>query len=142
MPDTKDYQPWHRYRDAMTASAKLARADGEKALQLVDDAIAVATNENDIRWAVNLDHHAAIIATFLGKIELVKRYYRESLVLSPENPVALYGLAKVATNESDFGLAKEYATRCHKALVEGEEFLRDARLETLEMLVKDWPPPG
>jgi hypothetical protein len=23
MPDTKDYQPWHRYRDAMTASAKL-----------------------------------------------------------------------------------------------------------------------
>jgi tetratricopeptide (TPR) repeat protein len=142
MPDTKDYQPWHRYRDAMTASAKLALVDGDKALRLVDDAIAVAVNENDNRWVVKLDHHAAIIATFLGKTELSKRYYQESLALSPENPVALYGLAKVATNESDFGLAKEYATRCHKALVEGEEFLRDARLETLEMLVKDWPPPG
>jgi hypothetical protein len=141
MPDTKDYQPWHRYRDAMTASAKLVQADGEKALRLVDDAIAVATNENDIRWAVKLDHHAAVIATFLGKIELVKRYYRESLALSPENPVALYGLAKVATNESDFGLAREYAARCRKALMEGEDFLRDARLETLETPSKDWPLP-
>jgi tetratricopeptide (TPR) repeat protein len=141
MPDTKDYQPWHRYRDAMTASAKLAQADGDKALRLVDDAIAVAINENDNRWVVKLDHHAAIIATFLGKTELSKRYYQESLALSPENPVALYGLAKAARDEGDFGLAKEYAARCHKALIEGEEFLRDARLESLEMLLKDWPLP-
>jgi hypothetical protein len=125
----------------MTASANLAQADGENALRLVDDAIAVAINENDIRWAVKLDHHAAIIATFLGKTELVKRYYRESLALSPENPRALYGLAKVATNESDFGLAREYADRCRKALMEGDDFLRDARLETLETLSKYRPLP-
>jgi tetratricopeptide (TPR) repeat protein len=139
MPDIRDYQPWHRYRDAMTASAKLAQVDADKALRLVDEAIAVAINENDNRWVVALDHHAAIISTFLGKTELVKRYYQESLALSPENSPALYGLAKVAKNEGDFGLAKEYAARCHKALMEGEDFLRDARLETL---VKDWPPPG
>jgi len=29
MPDTKDYQPWQRYRDAMTASAKLAQSHGD-----------------------------------------------------------------------------------------------------------------
>ena len=86
----------------MTASANLAQADGEKALRLVDDAIAVAINENDIRWAVKLDHHAAIIATFLGKTELSKRYYQESLALSPENPVALYGLAKAAKDEGNW----------------------------------------
>ena len=125
----------------MTASAKLALVDGDKALRLVDDAIAVAINEKDNRWAVKLDHHAAIIAAFLGKTELVKRYYQESLALSPENPVALYGLAKAARDEGDFGLGKEYAARCHKALIEGEEFLRDARLESLEMLLKDWPLP-
>jgi tetratricopeptide (TPR) repeat protein len=141
MPDRKDYQPWHRYTDAMTASAKLALVDGDKALRLVDDAIAVAINENDNRWLVKLDHHAAIIATFLGKTELSKRYYQESLALSPENPVALYGLAKAAKDEGEFGLGKEYAARCHKALVEGEDFLRDARLESLEMLLKDWPLP-
>jgi hypothetical protein len=141
MPDTKDYQPWHRYRDAMTASAKLAQADGDKALRLVDEANAVAINENDNRWVVKLDHHAAIIATFLGKTELVKRYYQESPAFSPENPVALYGLAKVAKDQGDFGLAKECAARCHEALVEGEDFLRDARLETLEELVKDWAVP-
>jgi len=123
----------------MTASANLAQADGEKALRPVDDAIAVAINENDIRWAVKLDHHAAIIATFLGKTELSKRYYQESLALSPENPVALYGLAKAAKDEGNFGFGKEYAVRCHKALIEGEEFLRDARLESFEMLLKDWP---
>jgi tetratricopeptide (TPR) repeat protein len=139
MPDIRDYQPWNRYRDAMTASAKLAQVDADKALRLVDEAIAVAINENDNRWVVALDHHAAIISTFLGKTELVKRYYQESLALSPENSPALYGLAKVAKNEGDFGLAKQYAARCHKALMEGEDFLRDARLETL---VKDWPPPG
>ena len=123
----------------MTASAKLAQGDGEKALRLVDDAIAVAINENDSGWAVKLDHHAAIIATFLGKTELVKRYYQESLALSPENPVALYGLAKIAKNQGDLGLAKEYAARRHKVLVEGDDFLREARLETLETLQKDWP---
>jgi tetratricopeptide (TPR) repeat protein len=139
MPDAKDYQPWFRYRDAITASAKLALADGDKALALVDDAIAVAINEKDNRWAVKLDHHAAVIAAFLGKTELVKRYYQESLTLSPENPVALYGLASVAKDQGDFGPAKEYAARCHKALIEGEDFLRDARLETLEKLLKDWP---
>ena len=139
MSDTKDYQPWHRYSDAITASAKLAQADGDKALRLVDDAIAVAINENDNLWVVKLDHHAAVIATFLGKTELSKRYYQESLALSPENPVALYGLAKAAKDEGDFGLAKEFAASCHTALMEGEDFLRDARLETLETLLKDWP---
>jgi hypothetical protein len=125
----------------MTASANLAQADGEKALRPLDDAIALAINENDIRWAVKLDHHAAIIATLLDNTELVKRYYQESLALCPENPVALYGLAKVATNESDVGLAREYAARCREALMEGEVSLRDVRLETLETLSKDWPLP-
>jgi tetratricopeptide (TPR) repeat protein len=141
MPNTADYQPWHRYKDAMTASARLSHDDGDKALRLLDDAIALAINENDNRWVVALHHHAAVISTFLGKTELVKHYYQKSLDFSPENPRALYGLAKAAKNQGDLELAKEYAARCHKALMEGDDFLRDARLETLETLLKDWPLP-
>lgn len=59
MPGTRDYQPWHRHKDAMTASAKLSRDDGDKALRLLDDAIALAINEHENRWIVALNHHAA-----------------------------------------------------------------------------------
>ena len=76
MPGTRDYQPWRRYKDAMTASAKLSRDDGDKVLRLLDDAIALAINEHENRWIVALNHHAAVISSFLGKTELVKHYYR------------------------------------------------------------------
>ena len=141
MPDATDYQPWHRYKDAITASAELVSlADGDKALRLVDDAIALAVGEHDNGWVIVLNHHAAIIANFLGKAELVKHYYQESLAFSTENPRALYGLTKVAKNQGDLALAREYAARCHKALMEGDDFLKDSWLEMLETLLKDWPP--
>ena len=120
-------------------SARLAREDGDKALQLVDDAIALAIRENENRWVTALNHHAAVISNFLGKPEQEKRYYEESLAHSPENSRALYGLAQVAKNQGEFQLAKEYAARCHKALMESDDFLRDSWLETLEMFLKDWP---
>jgi len=60
----------------MTASAKLSRDDGDKVLRLLDDAIALAINEHENRWIVALNHHAAVISSFLGKTELVKHYYR------------------------------------------------------------------
>jgi hypothetical protein len=41
MPDTS-YQPWHRYTEALSASAELSRKDSDKALRLLDDAIALA----------------------------------------------------------------------------------------------------
>jgi uncharacterized membrane-anchored protein len=140
MSDNKklpDYdQPWNRYKDAITASARLAREDGDKALQLVDDAIAVAVRENQMRWVMVLNHHAAVISNFLGKPEQEKRYYQESLAHSPENFRALYGLATVAKKQGDPEVAKGYATRCYKSLTEGDEFLKDS---WLEMLLKQWP---
>lgn len=97
-------------------------------------------SEHDNKWVIALNHHAAVISGFLGKTELVKHYYQESLALSPEHPRALYGLAKAAKDQGELGLAKEYAARCKKALMEGDDFLKDARLETLGTLFKDLPP--
>jgi Tfp pilus assembly protein PilF len=136
MADTKDYQPWHRCRDAMDAAARLSLEDGDKALRLLDDAIALAITEQENRWVLTLSHHAAVISNFLGDLSRVKRYYQQSLAFNPENPGALSGLADVAKEEGERELAKEYAARCYKAVMEGEDFLKDARLETL---LKKWP---
>ena len=87
MSDPEDNKSWSRYRDAMSASMKLMEQDkNEEALRLLDDAIAVAMSENENRWVLTLSHHAAVISNFLGNLELVKRYYQQSLSFNPENP--------------------------------------------------------
>jgi hypothetical protein len=134
--DNKAYQPWHRYTDALSASAGLLREDSGKALRLLDDAIALAISEQENQWMLTLSHHSAVISTFIGSLELVRHYYRQSLSSNSENPRALLGLATVARKKGQPELAKDYATRCHKALMDGDDFLKDARLE---MLLKQWP---
>ncbi len=126
-----------QYKGVMSASSKLAKQnDNEGALRLLDDAIAVAIRENESQWVLTLSHHAAVISNFLGDLSRVKHYYEQSLALSPENPRALSGLADVAKEQGELELAKEYAARCYKALMEGDDFLKKGRLE---MLLKKWP---
>jgi hypothetical protein len=130
-------ESWHRYRGAMSASAKLMRRNcNEEALRLLDNEIAVAISEGENRWVLTLSHHAAVISNFLGDSSKVKHYYQTSLAYNPENPRALAGLADVAKKQGEMALAKEYAARCYKALIEGDGFLRNERLETL---LKKWP---
>ena len=138
MPE--DSKSWHRYRDAVSASTKLMQQDkNEEALQLLDGAISTAISETENRWVLTLSHHAAVIARFLGDWPRVKHYYEQSLAFNPENPAALSGLADVAKELGELALAREYAARCYKVLTEGDDHLKDARLE---MLLKKWPEVG
>src|SRR2546423_12482 len=115
----------------MSASTKLIQQnDNEEALRLLDDAIAMVISENENRWVLTLSHHAAVISNLLGNWSRVKHYYEESLEFNPENPRALAGFADVAREQGQLELAKEYAARCYKVLMEGDDFLKDARLET------------
>ncbi|HWY53053.1 MAG TPA: hypothetical protein VNZ03_01230 [Terriglobales bacterium] len=124
----------------MSSSAKLSQqGDTDEALRLLDSAITMASKENDRQWVLTLSHHAAVISNFLGNLSRVKHYYQQSLAFNPENPRALSGLADVAREEGELELAREYAARCYKALMEGDNFLKDARLETL---LKKWPEVG
>jgi Tfp pilus assembly protein PilF len=84
----------------------------------------------------HVSHHAAVISNFLGNWSQVKHYYEKSLAFNPENPRALSGLADVAKGQGELELAKQYAARCYKALIEGDDFLKQERLETLP---KKWP---
>jgi tetratricopeptide (TPR) repeat protein len=110
--------------------------DNEEALRLLDGVIALAVGENEKRWVLTLSHHAANISNLLGDLSRVKQYYRKSLEFNSENPRALAGLADVAQEQGELELAKEYAARCYKALMEGDDFLKQERLETL---LKKWP---
>jgi hypothetical protein len=130
-------QSWHYYRDAMSSSARLVQqGDDEEALRLLDGAIARAISENENRWVLTLSHHVAVLSNFLGNWSQVKQYYEKSLAFNPENPRALSGLADVAKEEGELELAKQYAARCYKALIGGDDFLKKERLERL---LKKWP---
>lgn len=130
-------QTWYHYRNGISSSARLAQqGDNEEALRLLDGAIARAMSESENRWVVTLSHHAAVISDFLGNLRLVKQYYEKSLAFNPENPRALEGLADVAKKQGNFELAMQYASRCYKALIEGNDFLKKEQLETL---LKKWP---
>jgi Tfp pilus assembly protein PilF len=135
--DTEKDQSWRRYKDAVSSSTKLSQqGDNDEALRLLDGAIMTASKENDRQWVLTLSHHAAVISNFLGNLSREKHYYQQSLAFNPENPRAFSGLADVAKQEGELELASEYAARCYKALMEGDDFLKDARLETL---LKKWP---
>jgi Tfp pilus assembly protein PilF len=130
-------QSWRHYRDVMNSTARLLQHDKEeKALRLLDDAIARAIRENENRWVLTLSHAAAVVSRLMGNWSQVKHYYEISLVFNPENPRALSGLADVAKGQGELELAKQYAARCYKALIEGDDFLKRERLETL---LKKWP---
>jgi hypothetical protein len=94
-------------------------------------------SEKENRWVLTLSHHAAVISNFLGNLELVKRYYQQSLTFNPENPRALLGLANASKDQGEHELAKSYAARCYNALMDGGDFrLKDP---LLKLLLSKWP---
>jgi len=136
---TEDTPTWHRLRDAINKSAKLSQDEKhQEALELVDRAIADAILQGHASWVLTLSHHAAVIAAFLGDHQLVKKYYEQSLAYVPENPRALYGLAKVAREEGESETARQYAFKCYKALgeLEDEDVVKQG---LLDLVLKDWP---
>jgi Tfp pilus assembly protein PilF len=108
----------------------------EEALRLLDDAIGMAIGINQRQWALTLSHQAANISRFMGNVSRMKHYYQRSLDSIPENPRALSGLADVAKEQGELEQAREYAARCYRVLMAGDDFLKKERLETL---LHKWP---
>jgi hypothetical protein len=74
---------------------------------------------------------------FAGELQREKQYYEKSLSSSPENPRALFGLAKVAKDAGDIEIARSYAARCYEAiLVSDDEIIK---LGLTDMVLKNWP---
>ena len=131
----------NRFRNAMRDSVDLAQQGKDQdALKLVDESISEAIRDQQISWIRILCHHAAVISYHLGNQQLVKHYYEQSLTSDPENPQALYGLANVAQEQGELEIAKQYAARCHRAIVQGNDEMMKRGL--LDLVVKRWPEVG
>jgi len=118
----------------------LERDEHQEALKLLDESIAEAIQQRQISWIHILCHHAAVISNFMGDLQLEKHYYEQSLASNAENPMALYGLAKIAREQGELEIARQYAERCHKAIVEGDDEIVKAGL--LDLVVMHWPELG
>jgi Tfp pilus assembly protein PilF len=115
----------------------LQQNEYQEALRLLDESIAQAIRERQIPWIRTLSHHAAVVSNFMRSLPLVKHYYEQSLAFDPEHPSALYGLAKVASEQGEPEIARQYAARCYKAIVQGDNEITKQGL--LELVVKNWP---
>jgi tetratricopeptide (TPR) repeat protein len=127
-----------RFRDAITKSIELEKL-GERgpALEILDHAIAEAIGDDDGPWIRTLCHHAAILSRSTEDLPLAKRYYEQSLASDPENARALYGLAAVALDEGDAATARQYAIRCHTALLRSDDEILKVAL--FDLISKNWP---
>ena len=115
----------------------LQQGEYEHALKLLDEVIAEAVRQRQTSWIRTLCHHAARISYFKGDLQLQKHYYEQSLAYNPENAMALYGLARIAREQGEPEIARQYAARCHKAIVHGDdEILRQG---LLDLVIREWP---
>jgi hypothetical protein len=132
---------YDRLKSAISGSLKLWESgDHEEAFRLLDDLIAEAIKQGEHSWVLTLSNHAATLSRFKGDPGLVKRYYEQSVTYNPENPRALYGLAKISLEEGQTEIAKQYATRCHRAILQsGDEIIKQG---LLDLVLKQWPEVG
>jgi tetratricopeptide (TPR) repeat protein len=127
-----------QFRGAITKSVELEkRGEHAAALALLDEAIAGAIRDGDVRWIRTLCHHAAIISRSTENWASAKCYYEQSLAADPENARALYGLAAAALDESHPVTARQYATRCHASILRSDDEI--LKMGLLDLIAKNWP---
>jgi len=75
---------WERGRQAMQQSLDLAKAgEAEQALNVLDSALAQATEENRGMWIAILCRHAAVFAHVMGDPRREIRYTEQALPRGP-----------------------------------------------------------
>lgn len=106
------------------------------ALELLDESIAEAIRQKKDQWVQVLCRHAALISESVGDLPRAKEYNEQALVHGPDNPMALYGLAKVLHDQGETELAQQYAAKCKEAVVRsGSEIYQGV----LDLIAKRWP---
>jgi tetratricopeptide (TPR) repeat protein len=126
-----------RLKSIIKQSSELSKlGEDEKALTLLDDALIAARQENRAMWIHIIAHHAAVISDSMGDIQRVRRYYEQSISSNPENPRALYGLARVMERQGEKQVALQTAEKCYK-LVSAAGCEIDRTI--LDLLLDSWP---
>lgn len=127
-----------RLHNALIGSMKLSASGKQKeAFRLMDEVIFEAMEERDELTALLLIDHAALLNGSGRDRSLAKHYYEQFLRRSPDNPRVLYQLADVAMEEGQTEVAKQYAKRCHQAILQSNN--EKIKQDLLDLVLQRWP---
>jgi hypothetical protein len=127
-----------RLHNALLRSLKLSGSGQyQEALRLMDEVIAEAIKEGDGLSALVLIDHAALLNGVERDRSLVKHYIELFLTYSPENPRVLYESADLAMEDGQIEIAKQYAKRCHQAILQSED--DKIKKDLLDLVLHRWP---
>jgi tetratricopeptide (TPR) repeat protein len=107
-----------------------------KALKLLDDSISEAIRGDRPLWVRTLALHAAVIADFIGDLRRARQYREQCVAYGPDDPMALYGLAKVLLEQGERERAKEYAASAYRLCMQGGTELDRV---VIDAIIKRWP---
>ena len=127
-----------RLFNALLGSLSLSRSgQHQEALRLMDKLIAETINEGDGLTALILIDHAAQLNGGGRDRSLMKHYYEQFLTHNPDNPRVLYESAQVAMEDGQTEIAKQYAKRCHQAILRSDD--DKIKKDLLDLVLKRWP---
>jgi hypothetical protein len=127
-----------RLHNALLGSLELSSSgQHQEALRLMDEVIAEAVKEGDDLSVLVLIDHAALLNGVKRDLSLLKHYYEQFLTYSPENPRALYELADVAMEEGQIEIARQYAKKCHQAILQSDD--NKIKQDLLDLVLERWP---
>jgi hypothetical protein len=127
-----------RLHNALVDSSKLSGSgQQEAALRLMDEVIAETIREGDELTALVVIDHTAILNGAGRDRSLAKQYYDQFLTANPESPRVLYELANDAMENGQPEIAKQYAKRCHQAILRSDN--DKIKKDLLDLVLERWP---
>jgi hypothetical protein len=127
-------------KNAVLDSNDLWRAGREReALELLNNRIGTARQDNSAVQAKILALHASVIAKSAGDLDAARSYLEQVLIYEPGNALALFGIADILENQGKSTEAKDLATHSYSIAAASNT---DESRGLLELLVKKWPDVG
>lgn len=127
-----------RLHKALVDSLKLSGSgQHQEALRLMDEVIAEAIKEGDELTAIVVIQHTAILNGAGPDRPFAKQYFERFLSSNPESPRVLYELADDAMKDGETEIAKQYAKRCYKAILQSDN--DKIKSDLLDLVLERWP---
>lgn len=112
---------WEKGRNLIQETLELARrGETEHALNLLDDVVNEAIEEDRGTWVPILCKHGAIIAQAEGDRARQISYEESALPYVPDYRFAAYNLALLLLNDGQVARAERYASEAHKLSITSE----------------------
>ena|SRR5579862_2330828 len=127
-----------RLHNALIDSLNLSGSgQHQEARRLMEDIIAEAIKEGDELTALVVIDHTAMLNSDGRDRSLAKHYYEQFLTSSPDSTRMLYESANAAMEDGQIEIAKQYAKRCHQAVLRSDD--KKIKRDLLDLVLERWP---